>query len=151
MSNNFYYGLGTEDTDLETLLKHQMEMDIDESDDSYGLSYYQGDNERLTLDREWTEQELRDDVWDEANKILNGHDGKKGWLDRNKDRAFHDKDLVKVEYLVENILTEIDVIELYNKEVDKHRNDTDKLFGIAYFDKAIQSKIERTLKQNLVS
>lgn len=34
------------------------------------IAYYQGDIERTTLDGEWTEQELKDNLWDEANKLL---------------------------------------------------------------------------------
>ena len=36
------------------------------------IAYYQGDLERTTLDGEWTESELKDCLWDEANKFING-------------------------------------------------------------------------------
>lgn len=115
------------------------------------ITYYQGDIERTTLDGEWTEQELKDDLWDEANKFLNGTKESKGWLETHKGRAMRDTDLCKVQYLVEDICTRYDMIEVYNKVVDMHRNDENKLFGIAYFDQIARAEIEKTLKQNLVT
>ena len=115
------------------------------------IAYYQGDIERTTLDGEWTEQELKDDLWDEANKFLNGTKESKGWLENHKGRAMRDTDLCKVQYLVEDICTRYDMIEVYNKVVDMHRNDENKLFGIAYFDQIARAEIEKTLKQNLVT
>lgn len=115
------------------------------------IAYYQGDIERTTLDGEWTEQELKDDIWDEANKFLNGTKESKGWLETHKGRAMRDTDLCKVQYLVEDICTRYDMIEVYNKVVDMHRNDENKLFGIAYFDQIARAEIEKTLKQNLVT
>lgn len=115
------------------------------------IAYYQGDIERTTLDGEWTEQELKDDLWDEANKFLNGAKESKGWLETHKGRAMRDTDLCKVQYLVEDICTRYDMIEVYNKVVDMHRNDENKLFGIAYFDQIARAEIEKTLKQNLVT
>lgn len=115
------------------------------------IAYYQGDIERTTLDGEWTEQELKDDLWDEANKFLNGTKDAKGWLETHKGRAMIDPDLCKVQYLVEDICNRFDMIEVYNKVVDMHRNDEHKLFGIAYFDQIARAEIEKTLKQNLVT
>lgn len=115
------------------------------------IAYYQGDIERTTLDGEWTEQELKDDLWDEANKIINGTKDTKGWLEIHKDRAMVDTELYKVEYIVEDICTRYDLIEVYNKVVDMHRNDEPKLFGIAYFDQIARAEIEKTLKQNLLT
>lgn len=115
------------------------------------IAYYQGDIERTTLDGEWTEQELKDDLWDEANKFLNGTKESKGWLETHKGRVMRDPDLCKVQYLVEDICTRYDMIEVYNKVVDMHRNDEHKLFGIAYFDQIAMAEIEKTLKQNLVT
>lgn len=115
------------------------------------IAYYQGDIERTTLDGEWTESELKDDLWDEANKIINGTKDTKGWLEIHKDRAMVDPELYKVEYIVEDICTRYDLIEVYNKVVDMHRNDEHKLFGIAYFDQIARAEIEKTLKQNLLT
>lgn len=115
------------------------------------IAYYQGDIERTTLDGEWTEDELKDDLWDEANKFLNGTDGSNGWVAKHKGRAMIDPDLCKVQYLVEDICTRYDLIEVYNKVVDAHRNDEKKLFGIAYFDQIARAEIEKTLKKNLVT
>lgn len=115
------------------------------------IAYYQGDLERVTLDGEWTESELKDDLWDEANKFLKGTKDFKGWLATHKGRAMRDPDLCKVEYLVEDICSRYDLIEVYNKVVDIHRNDEKKLFGIVYFDQIAIAEIEKTLKQNLVT
>ena len=115
------------------------------------LAYYQGDRERTTLDGEWTESELKDDLWDEANKFLNGDKDNTGWLEKHKDRAMRDPDLCKVQYLVEDICNRFDMIEIYNKVVDMHRNDEHKLFGIVYFDQIAKAEFEKTLKQNLIT
>lgn len=115
------------------------------------IAYYQGDLERTTIDGEWTESELRDDLWDEANKFLNGTKDSKGWLAKHQGRIFRDTDLCKVEYLVEDICSRYDLIEVYNRVVDIHRNDEKKLFGIVYFDQIAVAEIEKTLKQNLIT
>ena len=115
------------------------------------VAYYQGDRERTTLDGEWTESELKDDLWDEANKFLNGDKNTAGWLESHKGRAMRDPDLCKVQYLVEDICNRFDMIEVYNKVVDMHRNDEHKLFGIAYFDQIARAEVEKTLKQNLIT
>lgn len=115
------------------------------------IAYYQGDLERTTLDGEWTESELKDDLWDEANKVLNGTKDTVGWLEKHKNRALRDPDLCKVQYLVEDICNRFDMIEVYNKVVDIHRNDEHKLFGIAYFDQIARAEVEKTLKNNLLS
>lgn len=115
------------------------------------IAYYQGDIERTTLDGEWTEDELKDDLWSEARKYLYGENDTKGWLETHKNRAMRDPDLCKIEYLVEDISTRYDLIEVYNKVVDMHRNDEHRLFGIAYFDKIAREEIIKTLKDNLVT
>lgn len=115
------------------------------------LAYYQGNRERTTLDGEWTESELKDDLWDEANKFINGDKDNTGWLEKHKGRAMRDPDLCKVQYLVEDICDRFDMIEVYNKVVDMHRNDEHKLFGIVYFDQIARAEIEKTLKQNLIT
>ena len=49
------------------------------------LGYYQVDNERTTIDGEWTESDLKEDVLDEAYKLL--HTENTGWLVKNKNKA----------------------------------------------------------------
>ena len=71
------------------------------------LAYYQGDNERTTIDGEWTESELRDDIWTEANAIL------KDWIPKHINRAILDKDLTHEEFIVEDICNRFDIIEVY--------------------------------------
>lgn len=115
------------------------------------LSAYEN-TERTTLDKEWTEQELLDEIRDEAIKILEGDSEDKGWIEKNKAKykALYDKDLIKPEYLAEKIIDEHDCIELYNKEVDKHRNDKEKDYGINHFDRLIRTKMNKLLKDNIV-
>ena len=115
------------------------------------LSYYQGDTDRTTIDKEWTESELKDDLWSEAKKVLDGDKNKSGWLSKNKFKAVYDEDLKKIEYLVEHLASELDLIEIYNGALDKHRNDKPMLFGIHYFDEAIRAEILKVLNNNLVS
>ena len=115
------------------------------------LSAYEN-TERTTLDAEWTEQALLDEIRDEAIKLLEGDSENRGWLERSKAKykALYDKDLIKPEYLAEKIIDEYDCIELYNKEVDKHRNDAEKDYGINHFDRLIRKKMNKLLKDNIV-
>jgi hypothetical protein len=117
------------------------------------IGYYQGDLERTTLDGEWTEEDLKDDVWDEANKILNGDKkkGTKGWIEQHEGRAVKDIDLLKVEYMVEDICSRYDIIEVYNKAVDYNRNNPEKKFGICYFDELVRAEVNKVLKNNLLT
>jgi hypothetical protein len=106
---------------------------------------YQGNVERTTLDGEWTESELIDSISDEAIKIL------KDWLPKHQGRIRKDKDLDYAEFLVNKLVDESDVVEEYNKAVDKHRNDEKQLFGIVYFDEWTDKNLLRILKENLVT
>lgn len=109
------------------------------------LAYYQGNRERTTLDCEWTEQELKDDIIEEAEKIL------KEWLPKHKDRAVKDKNLLKSESILTNICDRYDLIEVYNRAYDMHRNDKPIKFGIHYFDDVARLEINKILKQNLIT
>lgn len=115
------------------------------------IAYYQGDVERTTIDGEWTEEELKDDVWNEAHKLLNGTNGEKGLTELYSGRALINKELIKVDYLVEYICNKYDLIEIYNKAYDMHRNDKPRLFGIHYFDELARGEIKKVLKDNLAS
>ena len=116
------------------------------------IAYYQGDTERTTIDGEWTESELKEDVYDEAHKILHGEPGGKvGWLALNLGRAVYDNELLKEEFIVENICERYDLIEVYNRAYDLHRNDKPMLFGIHYFDELARAEIKKLLKNNLVT
>lgn len=114
------------------------------------FNMYQGNEERLTLDHEWTESELQDDIYSDVKAILNGDDKNKGWIAKNRHRAVYDSDLIKPEYLAEKIKNEIDVIELYNSAYDKHRNDERRLFPIHYYSEELQKIIKKVLSENLV-
>lgn len=99
---------------------------------------------RTTLDGEWTEEELREDVYDVCIETMTD-----SALKKYQYRALKDSDLLKTQYMAEKILDQIDdVVELYNKEYDKHRNDNK--FGIVWYDEAIKSMINKLLKENLV-
>lgn len=115
------------------------------------ISMYQGDIERTTLDGEWTESELQDDIYSDVKTVLNGKDNIKGWIDKNKHKAVYDSDLLKAEYLTEKIKNEVDVVELYNKAYDKHRNDERKLFPIHYYSEELRKIIKKELNNNLVN
>lgn len=112
------------------------------------IAYYQGNKERVTLDGEWTESELRDDVYDEVSKLLLGE---KGLAEKYKYRALVDKNILIPEYMCNHICEGKDLIEWYNTIVDKNRNNEKKLFGIVYFDTEVIKEAERVLKRNLVS
>lgn len=115
------------------------------------ISMYQGDVERVTLDGEWTESELKDELWDETHKVLQGENEKPGWLKANFKRAVLNEDMLHEEFIVEDICDRCDLIETYNKAYDKHRNDKPMLFGIHYFDEAARAEINKVLKNNLVT
>ena len=109
------------------------------------VAYYQGSRERVTLDNEWTESELREDLEDEVGKVL------EQWLAKHKSRAVYDKDLTYESYVVEKLVSENDLIEIYNKAYDKHRNDTPMKFGIVYYDEAIEKLVTKILNDNLIT
>ena len=104
--------------------------------------YYYSSAPRTTLDNEWTEEELSGDVYDECVKLLPEYEQK------YSNRAVYDKDLFKPAYLAEKITSENDLIEVYNKEYDKHRDQN--MFGIVWFDKWIASTIRKIMNDNLV-
>lgn len=99
---------------------------------------------RTTLDGEWEEDELREDVYDMCITTMTSD-----LLKKYEFRALKDTNLLKPHYMAEHILNQIeDVIELYNKEYDKHRNE--KCFGIIWYDKIITKMINKELKENVV-
>lgn len=132
-------------TDLDVEFEKEFEQKVKE------FSMYQGDIERYTLDREWTEEELKDSVKDEAFKLLNGTNDKTGWTQQTKGRLKYDMDLEYPEFLANRVIDEYDLIEQYNKLADKHRNDKDRKFGIYYFDEWSIKVMTKILKDNLVT
>ena len=88
---------------------------------------------------------------DEALKILKGTKDKEGWLTKTADRAKLDRDLDYPEFLANKVIDEYDLIEEYNKQVDKHRNDEVKKFGIHYFDEWCIKIMNKILKDNLIT
>ena len=78
--------------------------------------FYYRSTPRTTLDNEWTEEELRGDIYDECMKLLPEYEQK------YKHKAVYDKDLFKPQYLAEKIISENDLVEAYNREYDKHRD-----------------------------
>ena len=122
------------------------EEEIREKIQAYAI--YQGDIERTTIDKEWTESELKDETWSYVNKALNGDEN---LANKYSKRALLDRELLKTEYLTNSILDNNDLIEVYNKEYDKHHNDKDRKFGIYYFEQKIYSIIRKVLKNNLLA
>ena len=108
------------------------------------IAYYQGNIERTTIDGEWTESELKSDIYDEVKAVLE----KEGYAEKFKYIALRDRDLLKTQYLTEYLCNNFDVIETYNKNYDKHRNDKPMKFGIHYFDEAVRRQIKITLDAN---
>lgn len=112
--------------------------------EKYSVGYYEGEQERQTLDGEWVESELLGDISDICIKIL------KKEAPKYENRALKDKLLLSPEYLATQVCENIpDVIELYNSEYDKRKSE--KLFGIHYFDEAIEKEVRSILKNNVVS
>ena len=108
----------------------------------FGIPIY-GSNPRTTIDDEWTEEELADNIDDECIKLLDVYRGK------YVNKAVYDSNLLKPAYLAEKIKSESeDPIEIYNSEFDKHRNDG--IFGIHLFDRWIERQVRRILNSNLV-
>ena len=102
--------------------------------------------ERTTLDGEWTYDELKDDIWSEAKKILRDE----GWINKHKCRAFKDNDLLHEEFIVEDICNRYDLIEVYDRAYETHRNDKTIELGIYYFDELARAEVLKILKNNLV-
>lgn len=99
---------------------------------------------RTTLDGEWEEDELTEDVYDICIEVMTPK-----LLKKYQYRALKDVNLLKPQYMAEHILGQIDdVIELYNKEYDKHRNENK--FGIIWYDEAISKMIKSELRGNVV-
>lgn len=100
--------------------------------------------ERTTLDGEWTEEELKSDIYDVCVEVMTDK-----VLSQYKYRALRDSNLLKLQYMAEHIADQIDdVIELYNKEYDKHREQN--CFGIHWYDEAIKGMIMKELKGNVI-
>ena len=105
---------------------------------------YYANEEDTTIDGEWTDDELRSDIYDVCTEVMTDNE-----LKRYENRALIDKDLLKKQYMTEHIIQEIgDTIEFYNKQYDKHRNENK--FGIYLFDDAIKKLIKSELRRNLV-
>lgn len=119
------------------------------------IGYYQGDIERYTIDGEWTETELKEDLWDETHKILHGYEDNnkkvKGWLELNGSRLVKNKDLLHEEFIVNDITDRFDLVEVYNRAYDIHKNDRPRLFGIQYFDELARAEVRKVLKDNLLT
>jgi len=128
-------------TDFEKAQEDELRAKIVEVNSLYGHV------DRTTLDGEWTEEELKDDVWSEAKKILRDE----GWLEKHKHRTLKDSDLTHEEFIVEDICSRYDLIEVYNRAYDKHRNDKPMKFGIHYFDELARAEVLKVLKNNLVT
>lgn len=111
------------------------------------LSCYSGDTERTTNDGEWTESELRDNVYDDVKQLFKSNNIE----EKYKHRAVRSRELLLCQGMTDYILDNIDVIEVYNRERDKHINDAEQLFAIHHFDDFIIKEVNKTLKKNEVT
>lgn len=104
--------------------------------------FYYDSIERSTLDGEWVEQELLDEVADICLKVI------KELKPKYEGRALKDPLLLYDEYLATQVIENIsDVVECYNNEYDKRKSE--KMFGIHYFDDRIKTEAKNILKNNL--
>lgn len=108
------------------------------------VEQFRSQAERLTLDGEWSEDELKCGVYDVCVEVMTVE-----FINKYTHRALLDRDLLKHQYMTEKILNQIDdVVELYNTEYDKNRDK--KMFGIVFYDEAIKRMILKNMKENLV-
>lgn len=107
------------------------------------VEYYYGHKERVTLDGEWTEQELQDELRDEVMRIV------QEFNNEYKDRALKDSSMRHDEYVSTKIIEQLDLVEIYNTQYDKRRSEG--LFGIHYFDDWVKKELTKVLKNNLVT
>ena len=114
----------------------------DEKDYGFGIGYYTPEV-RTTLDGLWEEADLVDVVKDEVYKL------EKEFNQKYKGRAVRDKRLLNDEFVSDVIVEGMDLVELYNTLVDKHR-DSD-LFGITHFQNNIHDEVLKVLKKNLIT
>ena len=99
--------------------------------------------EEMTSDGEWTYSELKDDVYDVCTEVLTQELVKK-----YKFKAIYDADLLKPQYMTEEILNQIgNPVGLYNKENKDNDGNTP---GIYLYDNAIKGMILNKLKENVV-
>lgn len=102
-----------------------------------------GSIHRTTLDGEWTDEELSSNIDDECFKLVPEYKKK------YENRAVYDENLFLPPYVAEKIKNESgDLIEIYNKCADAHRNE--KMFGIHWFDKWIEEQVRHIMNKNLV-
>lgn len=89
-----------------------------------------------TEDGDWTEEDLLEDIEDEARKIL------KDWVGKNEHRAIKDKRLLHSEFLAEEVNQSIvgSLIDYYNK-----------CGSIDEFDSRIRPLIMETLNKLLIT
>lgn len=125
-------------------LKNEIETSRVDAEAFENDGFYYGKNERTTLDGEWVEQELISEVSDICLEVLREEKSK------YEGRALLDPLLLYDEYLATQIIENIpDIIELYNSEYDKRREE--KMFGIHYFDDKIKAEAKHILKNNLAA
>ena len=129
--------------------KLPVHLSIDDLENDISVGYYEGEQNRTTIDNEWSEEDLKSDVDDEVLKFMSP-DNKNSYYNRNKSRPVYNKDLTHEEFVAEKIKSENDLVEIYNKEYDKHHSDSKQVFTIHYFDEWLQSEIKRIIDENIV-
>lgn len=120
-------------------------MNNDYISDSMNSDYVAyGPSIKFTIDGEWDEEELKGDVFDEVYKYYNENNVQKKY----QNKALYDRDMLKPQYMIEEIQTQYDLIEEYNRQYDKRKSE--KKFGIVYFDEWLNKEILKILRDNLV-
>lgn len=104
-----------------------------------------GHEERVTIDKEWTYNELYDDVYD----VTLAYYSQNKVQQKYKDRAVYDRELISHPHeMMRQIQLNRDLIDVYNTEYNKRRSENK--FGITYFDEWINKEINRLLRENEV-
>lgn len=100
-------------------------------------------SDRLTLDHRLTESELGEYVGDTCMEAV------PKWLAANPKKYVKDTTLIFPGVLAQKIVLENDLVLVYNKEYDKHRNDG--AWGIKWFTDWVHKEAFRILNKNVTS
>ena len=107
----------------------------------------QDNSEKVTCDGEWTEETLRDDIYDEVKRLLVDE----GLSSKYKNRALKNPNLLIVDVMYEEIISRLDLISAYNSAYNFYKKHDKDCNGIYYFDDKIHEVIRYLLEDNLVT
>lgn len=104
----------------------------------------QSQAERYTIDDEWSEEELKSNVYDVCVEVMTDR-----LLKKYEHKALYNTNLLNHQYMTDHILNQIgDVVEFYNDKYNSCHGDV--IFKIVLFDNAIKSIILNDLRENVV-